>query len=259
MKNTVKELSPRNKKSIYLTVSDCLDNGMNKAETAKAVCKKMLSMGIVENSGSHNSMLAVALAFYTFGKAKKEGASVEKMFSQYAAWKLLTMDKLQDYGAFGDFFEVCLRLYCKPMTLWHMADLHVKHGYTADITIRGTCFEIGNNGKTFAESEKDNPFVGHYEKICYGVFPKEEQLDYMKKIASGEIENTLKELAENSYIFSKEQFYDCLVNKCGRASMFQYKPCAGHWQVIYNDSKCNLFTQMVNKEKVTSLKEYLNK
>ena len=57
MKNTVKELKPREKASILSIVNECIDNEMDRNQTIKTICVKMDKMDILENSGCFNDMV----------------------------------------------------------------------------------------------------------------------------------------------------------------------------------------------------------
>ena len=259
MKNTVKELKPREKASIMATAAECVQNGMSKNETIKTIEKKMVKMGIVENGGAWNEMLAVSLAFYSMEKAKAEGKKPIECLKDYAHFKRLCGEKLDDYGAFGDTLETCLRIACKPAALVSWNDLHVKRQNAVDIVIRGVKFEIGNNGKTFLESEESAPMNGKYEKIGYGVFTKEEQNALYFLLENGEYEKAFSSFLSMVYVFDKETFFHNMTEKTGRGSMYTYKQGAGKWQVVYNPSKHGLFLKMVENENIETMGEWLKK
>jgi hypothetical protein len=164
---------------------------------------------------------------------------------------------LDDYGAFGDTVETCVRVACKPAALVSFNDLHVKRQNEIDITIRGEKCEIGTNGKTFLESEEDSPMNGNYEKVVYGVFSNDEQEQIFQLLENGNTEKALASILSMMYVFDKETFYACMTEKTGRGSMYQYKPTMDKWQVIYNPSKHAAFLKMVENENIPTLNEYL--
>lgn len=259
MKNTVKELSPRAKESVMLIAKKAVENNLSKNEAIKAICTRLVKLGLIENDGNYNAMLAVSLAFYTVEKEKKEGKKPYDCISNYAHFKHMTSVKLNDYGAFADTIEMVLRVSCKPATLVTWNDLHVKRQYETDITIKGVQFEVGINGKTFAESDEYNPMNGRYEKIAYGVFTDEEKEIIFGLLENGRIEEAIKSIRKMMFVFDKETFFDCMTTKTGRSSMFQYKSTAGHFQVIYNPSKHTAFLKMVENENIPSIEEYFKK
>lgn len=259
MKNTVKELKPREKAAILAVASDAVDNGLSKNEAIKAICQKMIKIGVVEKSGCFNEMLSVALAFYSLEKAKKEGKKPIETLSEYAHFKRLCGEKLDDFGAFGDTLETCLRVSCKPENLVSWNDLHVKRQNAVDVTIKGVKFEIGNNGKTFLESDENNPMSGKYEKICYGVFTKEEQMILYDMLENGEYRKAFQNMQNMSYVFDKETFYHIMTEKTGRGAMYTYKKTSGKWQVVYNPSKHGLFLKAVESENIETLAEWMKK
>lgn len=259
MKNTVKELKPREKAAILSTVADCIENGMDKNQTIKTVCTKMLKMGIVENSGCFNDMLAVALALYFMEKARHEKEKPIDCLKKYAHFKHITSKKLEDYGAFGDTIETCIRIMCKPAALVSFNDLHVKRQNAVDITIKGVKFEIGTNGKTFLESDENEPMKGKYQKISYGVFSDEEKEMIFTLLENGEYSRAFESIQKMMYVFEKDTFFECMTTKTGRASMYQYKKTAGKWQVIFNQSKYSAFLKMVEIEGIETMGEYLKR
>lgn len=259
MKNTVKELKPREKASILSVITECIENGMDKSQTIKATCAKMIKIGVVENSGCFNDMLSVALALYFMEKAKHEKEKAIDCLKKYAHFKHVTSKKLDDFGAFGDTIETCIRIMCKPAALVSYNDLHVKRQNEVDITIKGVKFEIGTNGKTFLESEETEPMKGKYQKIGYGVFSDEEKEMIFTLLENGEYIKAFENIQKMVYVFEKETFFECMTTKTGRASMYQYKKSAGKWQVIYNQSKYSAFLKMIENEGIETIGEYLKK
>lgn len=259
MKNTVKELKPREKAAILSTVTACIENGMDKNQTIKTVCMKMVKMGIVENSGCFNDMLSVALALYFMEKAKHEKEKPIDCLKKYAHFKHVTSKKLDDFGAFGDTIETCIRIMCKPAALVSFNDLHVKRQNAVDITIKGVKFEIGTNGKTFLESNENEPMNGKYQKIAYGVFSDEEKEMVFTLLENGEYGRAFESIQKMMYVFEKDTFFECMTTKTGRASMYQYKKTAGKWQVIFNQSKYSAFLKMVEIEGIETMGEYLKR
>ena len=257
MKNTVKELKPREKAAIMDTAKKAVESGLNKVEAVKSIEKKMLAMNIVEKSGAFNEMLAVALAVYSMEKAKAEGKRPIECLKEYAHFKRLCGERLDDFGAFGDTLETCLRIACKPENLVSWNDLHVKRQSAVDITIKGVKFEIGNNGKTFLESEEEDPMAGKYEKIGYGVFSKEEQKALYILLENGEYKKAFSSFLSMVYVFDKETFFHSMTGKTGRGAMYTYKQTMGKWQVVYNPSKHGLFLKMVEQENIKTLAEWL--
>ena len=259
MKNTCKSISARAKQSIFAVIDNCIENNFDKTETLKAVQKKMIRLGLIENSGLYNQMLAVAYALYMMKKSQHDGKKAIDCLADYALFKWRTFVQLSDYGAMGDLIETSARIASKPQNLVNFNDLHVKRQGAVDIVIRGIKFEIGTNGKTFLESEKENPMAGHYEKIAYGVFSPEDYKELVKLLVKGQTEKALKNVLSMLYVFDKETFFKNMTQKTGRASMFQYKAGAGKWQVIYNPSKYTAFLHMVEEEKIETLAEWLGK
>lgn len=258
MKNTVNELKPREKEAILNIIRNGIANGKDKKTILSETCKKMIAIGLVENSGAYNQMLSVAIALYNMEKARQEGKKPYEMIAQYATFKKATYCKLNDYGAFGDLIETVCRIACKPRTLVSFNDLHVKRQGNVDITIKNIPFEIGTNGKTFLESTEENSTAGRYQMIAYGVFDNDEKNLIFNLFINGQIEKGIETVANMMYTFSKQTFIETMENT-GRSPMFQFKPSAGHWQVIYNGSKHTAFLKAVESQNIETLADYLKK
>jgi len=258
MKNTVK-ISARNKASILMVVTSLVNNGYSKNDVVKETCKRMVKMGMVENGGDFNAMLAVAISFYSFKKAQFDGKKPLDCLKEYACFKSMTEQKLNDYGAFGDTLETALRCSVKPEWSIQWNDLHVARQSKTDLTLRGVKCEIGHNGKTFSDTDINNPFADYYDMIIYGVFSDNEKHDIYTLLINGQYEKVFEAVQSMMYVFDKETFFRCMTEKAGRAPMYQYKPTAGCWQVIYNPSKYTAFLHMVENEKIPTLGEYLKK
>lgn len=253
-KNTVKTLNARQKKSMMLIAKDNADKD---AKTViRLLCKRLQSMGLVEDTGEYNAMLAVSLAFYTMAKAERNGVKPVDMVKQYAAFKQATSEQLNDLGAFGDLWEVLLRIFCKPASLVRFNDLHVQVGSTTDINIRGKRCEIGTNGKTLADSTKEEPLHGPYDYMVYAVIDEDEKAAFFRLAKSGRVMEAARQAARCSYVFDKQTFFDLMATECGRKPAIQYKETAGHWQVVYNPSKHSAFLKMVEKYKIPTLAEW---
>lgn len=259
MKNTVNELKPREKAAIIAIAEKAVANGLTRKDAIKVIAQKMVTMGIVEKSGAYNQMLSVAISFYCVALAKKEGKKPIEGLKSYATFKKACGLNLNDFGAFGDTIETCIRVFSKPANLVNWSDLHVKRQSEVDITIKGVKMEVGNNGKTFLESDENNPMNGKYQKIIYGVFTKAQQENIYRLLIIGNYEEAKKAIYKRMYVFEKETFFDCMTTKTGRGSMYQYKPQAGKWQVIYNPSKHGAFCAMVESEKIETLEHYMTK
>ena len=259
IKNTLKELKPREKESILAVIRNGIANNEEKKDIITKAEKKMVSIGLVEKGGAFDQMLSVCLALYTVEKAKAEGKKPIDLLPLYVAFKRACYNALDDFGAFGDVIETVCRIACKPSALVTFADLHVKRQNDVDITIRKTPFEIGTNGKTFLESTEDAPMDGKYKMISYGVFDKEEKESIFNLFITGQIEKGLTAVCSMMYVFDKDTFFECMTTKTGRAAMYQYKPSAGHWQVIYNGSKHTAFLKRTESENIPTLGEWLKK
>ena len=242
MKNTVINLKPREKSAILRIITEGIENGLSKKETIKQAEKKMVSLKLVENEGVYNEMLAVCLAFYEMENARINGTDITEYIVKYCHFKMVTYYKLSDYGAFGDMVETLTRVASKPRNFVKYSDIHVKRQGETDITVKGVKIEVGINVKTLLESTEQNAMNGKYKKVFYGVFDDMEMQTLFNLCADiATIEKGIENILKMLYVFSKDEFFSFMTEKTGRGSMFQYKPTADKWQVIYNTSKHKAF------------------
>lgn len=256
MKNTV-NLTSRAKMSIILCAQKCAEKGLSTKESINAIQKRMIELKLVEKTGEYNAMLAISIAFYRQAQAKINGVKAIDTLKEYARFKYWSMVKLSDFGAFADVAEILVRLYCKPEWSISYNDVHVKQSYSIDCTIRGNKCEIGTNGKTFAESVEGEPMRGKFDYVVYGVFAPYEKERILKMLMQGETRRALDEMAKKMYVFEKNDFYEFMTTKTGRGAMIAYKPLYGYYQVVYNDSKHDLFREAVKREHIPTLAEWL--
>jgi len=253
MKTTVKELKPREKESIRNTVLNCLDNGNSKNETLAAVMRRMIALDVVENGGAWNALLATAESFYTVEKARRDHVPAYEMLAQYAAWKIMESRKVNDFGAFGDLLEVATRLILKgQFALMNYNDLHVQKGGNTDLTAKNIRFELGHNGKTFADSTPENWVDGPFEGVIYGVFDDEEIATIYHAAAKNDYMQVANLIADCLYVWQeKEDFLSFMLNVGTRSHMITWKATARRAQVVYNPSTHNAFIKAAEKNACT--------
>lgn len=260
MKSTVKEIKPREKESIRNAVLNCLDKNMTKNETLRAVMHRMIALNIVENGGAWNALLATAESFYTVEKSRRDGVPAHELLAQYAAWKIMESRKVNDYGAFGDLLEVATRLILKgQFALMSYNDLHVQKGSKTDITARNIRFELGHNGKTFADSTPDNWVDGPFDGVIYGVFDEMEVQEIYNAASVNDYMKVAELISNCLYVWQeKEDFLSFMLNVGKRSAMITWKATARRAQVVYNPSMHSAFIKAA-EDNACTLREWIKR
>lgn len=262
MKNTVKELTARQKNFLRTICTNDIMDGKQEKETINRLQKKILSWGIVDKSGQYNMLLALSRSFYACAYAKHTHMDIMEFFRRYCVFKVKVLYNLNDFGAFADIVETAVKVASRPRNLLHYDDIHVTTGKRDfDIMLRGVKTEIGTNGKTFAFSTRSDAMHGSFTQVCYGVFNDDDKQAIIKLLTNRKtIEKGIQAIIDMMYIFpDKTDFCDKLLTECGRRPMIAYKENIDSWQVIYNNSKHTAFLKMIDKYNPVTVAEYLKK
>ena len=149
----------------------------------------------------HNFFRACALALSTAYRAAlgKKFISVLQYIELFAAHKEMIETKLNDHGAFGDLCEILVRIASvKNLHLVQPAHLYVKPEGKQDIRINGVSYEVGTNGKTWAQGLPGDAMYGDFTGVIYGVFDREVKDQIYLACQTGDIDMAIS--AVKSYM-----------------------------------------------------------
>lgn len=201
--------------------------------------------------------LAFALAF-TAQKALKE-----KMLSCLEYVKLLAEHKqeneqqLKDYGAFGDLYEVLIRVaLLRKFVLVRPSALLVHDILNNDIVSKKFgILEVGQNGKTFQEGTVFDYMEGTFTSVIYGVFSDEDKQAIYNYCIAGNIERAVEYVKSYSvYWENKYQFLNDMDNLT-RGKGLTIK--SGKVMVQFNSGKYNAFINAIENGQFKALSEIL--
>ena len=192
----------------------------------------------------------VALALYSVGLGCYHAAHADNFMnflSNYSAFKAEMFIKLRDLGAPADMIETAV--HCIASRQWwrvKIKNLHVSAIGKIDVKIGGKCWEIGTNGKTFAESTENDYMCGKYTGVIYGVFSDEEYTEICDLFISGKTLEALTYIAQRLYVWEDKYEFKQFMQNIGRNGYFVWKKSIKAAQVVYNGSMYNIFKKNVN-------------
>lgn len=164
-----------------------------------------------------------------------------------------------DFGAFGDLFEILVRLAALPsLNLAHGAHLYVKPQEMIDITIHGVRFEVGHNGKTWTHATINDAMFGPFEGVIYGVFDNETAQDVFVMARQGRIEKAIDIISAYTGVWvDKNQFAEDMQNLYPRGKAFAIKSSKVMSQ--YNAGFARRFIMAIENDEIQTLESFFNK
>ena len=158
----------------------------------------------------------------------------------------------QDFGAFGDLFEILVRLcFLRNINLASKAHLHVAELRKTDLVSKKYGrIEIAQNGKTLQEGTLDNYMSGNYQSLVYGVFDGYTQKVIFNYCINGDVENALKTIKAYSIICDKYDFIPTL-QKYRRGAIITVK--SSKVMIQYNASLYNCVINAIENGEFATL------
>ena len=207
----------------------------------------------------HNVYVAFTLAYCAKKAIDVSAITVCKYIRFYAEQKRNNTEELNDYGAFGDLFELLVRLaFIGNLTLVRSSSLHVKEQAKTDIVSnRYGKIEVGHNGKTWSKATVFNFMNGEFDSVVYGMFSAFDRQQIYSLCACGNIEQAVKYVKEYSCFWSDKNQYLADMDNLSRGKGLTIK--AGCVQTVYNDSKYQAFNAAIEEKRFTTLSDILNK
>ena len=173
--------------------------------------------------------------------------------------KRMNETDLNDYGAFGDLYEVLIRIaLVKKASLIRPSMLTVKAMYQNDVVSKKYgVIEIGHNGKTFSQGTLLDYMAGKYQSVIYGVFEKEDKEIVYNYCISGQYEKAVDYVAQYSAIWTDKYQFQADMDSLSRGQGITKK--SGCIQVVYNPSKHTAFLMALENGKFEVLADRLTK
>ena len=122
----------------------------------------------------------------------------------YIMWKQRISERLNDLGAFADGIETaCHLINCREIWRVNLKNIHVSAIGNTDLQIKGVKYEIGINGKTWADSLEDDAMSGPFDGVIYGVFDDTTKNYIINCFRHNNVIKGLTVIAKNLYAISK--------------------------------------------------------
>lgn len=189
----------------------------------------------------------------------KDGTlSVADYISMLASAKEENENMLDDFGAFGDLYEILIRCaLLKVKSFIRESALHVKSQNTVDIvSSKYGKLEIGHNGKTLSNGVLYDYMAGEYTGMVYGVFEEEDKKEVYRLCRNGDFLRAVRMVAENSVMWLDKYDFQNDVDSLTRGKGIAKK--GNDIQVVFNPGKYNAFIDAIESGKFTSLWDTLH-
>lgn len=235
-----------------------------KAENKKAIvdlARKIGKFYAEKNNLSKEDEKTLVLSLFASGLCAwniKHAASQYDYIVNYILWKQRVYERLNDLGAFGDSVETCVHLInCREKWRVNLKNIHVAAIGNTDIWIKGRRFEIGTNGKSWADSTEEEPMRGPFDGIIYGVISDEEKQYIIDLFRQNKVRQGLTAIAKMLYVFPEKEEFSYFMEKVGRSASIVWKKHLNIYQTVYNPSKHSAFIEKVESENIPTLYEYI--
>lgn len=158
-----------------------------------------------------------------------------------------------DFGAFGDLFELLVRLaLVKNVNLINWRMLTVKAINESDIVSKKFgSIEVGTNGKTWTNATLYDYMEGDFTAVIYGVFSEEDKKDVFDLCTVGKITDAIEYVTNYAVLWTDKYQYLKDMNELTRGKGLTVK--SGNVQTVYNEGKRAAFIDAIESGKFTSL------
>lgn len=204
------------------------------------------------------SVLAFVLSNVAKKAVKIGDITVSDFIRFFAKHKAKIALEMNDFGAFGDLLEILIRLYFVKVNFHNWKLLSVREYGKADlISNKLGKVEIGHNGKTLSFGTLYDYMEGDYTSIIYGTFSEMDKKEVYKECIKGHYSKACQYIAEYVCVWKDKYMFQSDMDNLSRGKGITLKgDCI---QVVYNDSKYNVFQSAVESKKFVTLKDFLSK
>ncbi|MBP5412404.1 MAG: hypothetical protein J6Y47_04010 [Bacteroidales bacterium] len=166
----------------------------------------------------HYSYIAYALSVL-YRRLYAEGILSLNMFLHlFASAKQENEKSISDYGAFGDLFELLIRIILiGNVNLVRSSALAVSvYGNTDIVSKKYGRIEVGHNGKTFSEGTVFDYMEGNYQCVIYGMFSDIDKELIYKLCINGNGKQALEEIKKRTAIWLDKHMFQYDFNHLGK-------------------------------------------
>lgn len=234
------------------------------AEGLKPIYQKALETSrfyAIKNGWTATEEKTVARSLFACGVARYQMEQTDTVFDfivSYVVWKAKAYKRFNDKGAFGDAIEAIVHLVaCRAIWRTNKKNIHVSALGKTDVTINRKKWEVGHNGKTWADSEEENPMCGPFDGVIYGVFADTDISNIVSLFLAKRVFDAIKYVCNRLYVFPDKEEHYAFMNSLSKGEGIQWKANIAHYQTRYNDGKHKAFKKGVKMYHVQSLREYM--
>ena len=164
---------------------------------------------------------------------------------------------INDFGAFGDLFEVLVRCaLVKKLSLLRSSMLYTKASGDNDIISKKLGkLEVGHNGKSFTQGNLFDYMAGDYNAIVYGMFSVDDKEEIYTYCKQKEYEKAIDYVSQYACYWSDKYAFLSDMNNLTRGKGITVK--GENIQVVYNDGKYTAFQMAIEAGAFHTLSEIL--
>ena len=205
------------------------------------------------------SFLSFALSSCAKEGIKRSELTILDYLSILADIKETNEQDINDFGAFGDLYEILVRCaFMRKIALVRWSMLSVKDINTSDIVSKKFgVVEVGHNGKTLTFGTLFDYMDGNYTSVVYGVFSDDDKKEVYNLVRNKEYERAIDYICAYSAYWSDKYEFQKDMDNLTRGKGITVKSCGV--QVVYNEGKYSAFLDALEDGKIKSLAETLNR
>ena len=205
------------------------------------------------------SFLAFSLSATAREAVKRGDLKVLDYIAILAEEKEENESEINDFGAFGDLFEILVRCaFMRSLSLVRWSVLSVKAIDKADVTSKKFgIVEIGHNGKTLTFGTLFDYMEGNYTSVVYGVFSEEDKTEIYNLCKAREYDKAIDYITNYSAYWADKYTFQSDMDNLTRGKGITAK--SANIQVVYNTGKYTAFLNALENGTFTSLADTLNR
>ena len=165
--------------------------------------------------------------------------------------------EINDFGAFGDLYEILVRCaFMRSLSLVNWTTLAVKPIKEVDIDSKKFgLIEVGHNGKTLTQGTLIDYMEGEYTAVVYGTFSEEDKAKVYEYCKNKELKNAVEYIAQYSGYWSDKYAFQNDMDNLTTGKGITKK--GNDIQVVYNAGKYKAFQNALSNGLLPSLYEII--
>lgn len=206
----------------------------------------------------HNGYIAFTLSAIAKYAVQHGNLNILDYLAMLAEVKSNNEKELNDYGAFGDLYEILVRCaLMRKLSLVKWSMLSVKDIAHADIVSKKFgVVEVGHNGKTLTFGTMFDYMDGNYESFIYGVFSEDDKAEVYSLLMRKQYEKVIDYICSYSAYWSDKYNFQNDMDNLTRGKGITAK--SSGIQIVYNPGKYSAFINALEDGTFDCLSDVLN-